>query len=224
MALLLGAVARRSPSRRRWRRPARSRLIDLHRTQRLVVQLSIATPAGLQLVPAVFEDCEALARLFAGVRLPEPLRPDAALAQGLALLIERARALRGFAAGLWCVRGAHDALMGCALVRPAADWSLRHVAVALADRMQEQRHSVDIVRGLVRELDARLCDEFSASAAAPTFILARSTLAELSLLVQQELHCADGRQRGALRQVRPRAAERSVGIVWDAAGRRKDDR
>jgi hypothetical protein len=199
-------------------------LIDRYRTQRLVVQLSIATPAGLQLVPAVFEDCEDLARLFANVRLPGLPRSDAALTQRVSLLIERARVLRGFASGLWCVRGAHDALMGCALVRPAADWSLRHVAVALADRMQEQRHSVDIVRGLVRELDARLCDEFSASAAAPTFILARSTLAELLLLVQQELHGADGRQRGALRQVRLRAEERSVGIVWDAARRRKDDR
>jgi hypothetical protein len=188
------------------------------------VQLSIATPAGLQLAPAVFEDCEALARLFAGVRPPERPRPDAALAQGVALLIERARALRGFASGLWCVRGAHDALMGCALVRPAVDWSLRHVAVALADRVQEHRHGLDIVRGLGCELDAWLGDDVSAPAAAPTLILARATLAELSLLVQQELHCAYGRRRSALREVRLRAREKSTALVWAASGRRKDDR
>jgi hypothetical protein len=194
-----------------------------------IVQLSIATPAGLLLSPAAFDDCQALTRLFSGARVPEPRiefvhETQATLAQAVALLIERARALRGFASGLWCVRSTHDALMGCVLVRPADDWSLRHVAVALADRLQEQRHGLDIVRGLVTELDARPADDVAALVVAPTLILARATLAELSLLVQQELHGAYGRQRSALREVRLRAREQSAGVVWAAAGRRKDDR
>lgn len=180
------------------------------------MQLSIATPAGLRLSPAAFDDCSALARLFVH-------QADATLAQAVALLIERAQALRGFASGLWCVRGAHDALIGCALVRPADGGSLRHVAVALADPLQEQRHGMDIVRGLVHELDARLADDMAAPAAAPTLILARATLAELSLLVQQELQGAYGRQRGALREVRLRAREQSAGVVWSMSGRRKED-
>lgn len=189
------------------------------------MQLSIATPAGLQLSRARLADCEPLAQLFASARRPEPPCSDRAPAQAVALLIERARALRGYASGLWCVRGGpQETLMGCALVRPAADWSLRHVAVALADRLREQRHDLDIVRGLVHELDARLGNDLSACTAAPTLILARATLAELSLLVQQELHCAYGRQRFALREVRLRAREQSAGVVWAAAGRRKDDR
>jgi hypothetical protein len=183
------------------------------------MQLSIATPAGLHLAPAIFDDCEALARLFTSVP-----RPDAALSQCIAQLIERARALRGCVSGLWCVRGAQDALMGCALVRPTPDLLLRHVAVALADRVQEQRHGLDIARGLNRELDAHLCDGFSTSVAAPTLILARSTLAELSALVQQELHMAYSQRRGALRQVRLRAREQAGGVVWATTGRRKEDR
>ncbi len=189
------------------------------------MQLSIATPAGLRLSRARFDDCEPLAQLFASARRPEPTCSDCVPAQAVALQIERARALHGYASGLWCVRGgAQEALLGCALVRPAADWSLRHVAVALADRLREQRHDLDIVRGLVHELDARLGDDLSICNSAPTLILARATLAELSLLVQQELHGAYGRQRVALREVRLRAREQSAGAVWAAAGRRKDDR
>jgi hypothetical protein len=194
------------------------------------MQLSIATPAGLRLSPAAFDDCAALTRLFHGVLVAEPpvelvqQADAAALAQAVWLLIERARALRGFAAGLWCVRGAHEALLGCALVRPAEDGALRHVAVALSDRLQEHRHGLDIVRALVHELDAQLADSVAPPAAAPTLILARATLAELSQLVQEELHGAYGRQRGALREVRLRAREKSAGVVWSAPGRRKEDR
>jgi hypothetical protein len=193
------------------------------------VQLSIATPAGLHLSPAAFDDCAALTRLFHGVLLAEPpvelvQQADAALAQAVWLLIEHARTLRRFAAGLWCVRGAHDALLGCALLRHAADGSLWHVAVALADRVQEQRHGMDIVRGLVLELDARLRDKFAAHAAAATLILARSTLAELSRLVQQQLHCGYSQRRVALREVRVRATEKSSGVVWSMPARRQSDR
>jgi hypothetical protein len=179
----------------------------------------IATPAGLLLSPAVIDDCEALVRLFFAARLGEP--PPV---QAVALLIESARALRGLAAGLWCVRGAHEALLGCALVRPAEDGSLRHVAVALADRLHEQRHGLDILRGLARELDAHLCDGFCAHAEPATLVLARSTLDELSLLVRQQPHCGYHGYRGVLREVRLRAREQSAGVVWSAPERRRGDR